>query len=409
MEGDDNLERKIILIILDAFSSNYLRRELCPSLYDASRAHYFSEIEPMFGFQGVGAAIYSGASSNTTGVFAEFVLEKNKIITRSRFLKAFTRLADQVPNDNLSTNARNLLFRLLGKKRHGISNVIPPPLLGYFSPKLKKEFTEEESLGGVQTIFDILREHGMSYELQRPSPRSENAVVDDIISRAKKRRIPDLAVVHPCSLDIIGHDFGPTSHDMKHALADIDRQMHRIINSLKSLSEEIVTIIMSDHGMNPVNKTIDLRPILSHPSLKIGKDYLVFLDSTMARFWFFNDGARKLICDRLSMLTCGQILNESDMEKLEISNIGYEYGEVIFALNEGYVLFPDFFRKHRPPKGMHGYAFPSYDAPILVIHAPNLSENFRRKAVRFIDVAPTVLELLNLPLPPTCEGCSLLA
>jgi len=297
---------------------------------------------------------------------------------------------------------------MLGKNRSGISNVIPSQLLRYFSPKLTKEFSEENSLGHVPTIFDVLRANGMSYEIKMPATRSEKAVISDIVNRIDERKMPDLAVIHLCSLDLIGHNFGVSSSNVKRAVKSIDKQMYRIIRSIRFSSEKIILIILSDHGMSPVNHTIDLSRILSPLFLKLGKDYLVFLDSTMARFWFFNERARKLICERLSMLKCGRILHKSDLQKLRINNIGREYGELIFALREGYTIFPDFFRKYCPPKGMHGYALPSYDAPILIICASHLPVNFKRKqVVRFVDIIPTMFELLDLPTPPTCQGESL--
>jgi len=130
----------------------------------------------------------------------------------------------------------------------------------------------------------------------------------------------------------------------------------------------------------------------------------------MARFWFLNERARKLIYERLSTLKCGRVLHKSDMKKLGINNIGQEYGELIFALNEGYTIFPDFFRKCDPPKGMHGYAFPVYDSPIMIMYAPNFSGIFKRKRVaKYVDIMPTILEWVDLPIPQTCEGASLLS
>lgn len=397
------------MIILDGFSSNYLKKELCPHLYDLAREHYFSKMEPMFGFQGVGAAIYSGAPSNITGIFTEFILQKNEIVERSRLFKALLRLTDKMPTDNLCAKSRHVLLRMFGKKRSPISNVIPSQLFGYFSPKLKTEFTEENSLGQVPTIFDILRLNHMSYELQRPATRSEEAAISDIADRVEKGKMPDLAVIHPCSLDLVGHDFGPNSPQMRAAVKNIDKLMDRIIRSVQSSAQEITTIIFSDHGMSPVNNTINLLKTLEQLPLEQGNDYLIFLDSTIARFWFFNERAEKLISEALGHLDCGQILSTNDLQKLGIDKIGREYGDLVFALKEGYAIFPDFFRKYRPPKGMHGYAFPTYDAPIIIIYTPNESLTFNReKTVRYIDIMPTTLELFNLRIPETCQGESFL-
>jgi hypothetical protein len=397
------------MIIVDGFSSNYLQKDLCPNLYDIAREHYFSKLEPMFGFQGVGAAIYSGALSNATGIFTEFILQRNEIVARSRFFQALLRFTDIIPSDNLCASARHALFRMMGEKRSPISNVIPSQLLSYFSPKLRTEFTEENSLGRIPTIFDILRSSNMSYEFQKPATRLENVAISDMVSRIEKGKMPDLAVFHPCSLDLVGHKFGPRSPQLKSALENMDKLMYRIIRSAMFSSEEITIIIVSDHGMSPVNHTINLLKTLDQLPLELGNDYLVFLDSTIARFWFSNEGAEKLIFQTLDAHKSGQILLKHDLQKLGIDKIGREYGELIFALKERYAVFPDFFRKYKPPKGMHGYAFPTHDAPILIIYAPNTSLVFRRKQpIRHIDITPTILELFNLKIPQICQGVSLL-
>lgn len=393
------------MLFLDGFSSDYLREELCPCLYDISREHYFSKVEPMFAFQGIGAAIYSGATPNITGVFAEFILQRNEIVADSQLFQTLLRITDVVPNDGLCANIRHILFRIAGKNRPGISNVIPSQLFKYFSPKLVKEYSEENSLGHVATIFDILKANSMSYELQRPATRSENDAISNIVNRIEKRKMPDLAVIHPCSLDLIGHKFGPHSPHLRRAVERVDKLIYKIIRSVEFSPEKIITIILSDHGMSSVNYYINLLKTLDQLRLALGNDYLVFLDSTMARFWFFNEKAEKLISETLYALDCGQILRKHDLQNLGIDKIGREYGELIFALKEGYAMFPDFFRKYRPPKGMHGYAFPIHDAPIMIIYAPNTSVVFKRKkAVRHIDIMPTILELFNLRIPQTCEG-----
>jgi len=400
---------KVLMLLLDGFSSNYLQKELSPYLYGVSREGYFSEVEPMFAFQGIGAAIYSGAPPNRTGVFAEFMMKRNEIVAKSQLLRALLRVTDTVPSDGLCANIRHALFRIAGRDWSGISNVIPSQLLEYFSPKLVGEYSEENSLRHVPTIFDILRVNSLSYELQRPSLRLEGAAIGNIASRINGRETPDFAVIHPCSLDILGHKYGPHSPQLRSAVGNMDRIVYKVIQSVKFSTEKILTIILSDHGMSPVNYTVNLLKTLDQLPLALGSDYLVFLDSTMARFWFFNEKAEKLISDELNALECGKVLREHDLKKLCIDRVGREYGELIFALKEGYAMFPDFFRKHEPPRGMHGYAFPTHDAPILITYAPNISVAFKRKeAVRFIDVMPTILKVFNLKIPTTCEGVSLL-
>ena len=134
----------------------------------------------------------------------------------------------------------------------------------------------------------------------------------------------------------------------------------------------------------------------------------MFLDSTIARFWFFNSRTEKLVHDTLSTIKLGRILDKQEKETLGIAKIGDDYGELIFAVNEGAVIFPDFFRRCTPPKGMHGYALPRYDTPILALLHPNKLKLKAPQMPKFVDVAPTILDFLELSIPESCEGVSLL-
>jgi hypothetical protein len=161
--------------------------------------------------------------------------------------------------------------------------------------------------------------------------------------------------------------------------------------------------------MAPVKEHVDLMSLLKRLPVRVPEDYILFLNSTVASFWFDSEKAGRIIAEELGKIELGMILNKPTMNELEMDGIGSEYGDLLFALKEGNVFFPDFYRRRKPPKGMHGYAFVTYDKPPFIIYSPGVSYDSSRSAVaRFIDVMPTVLDLLNLPIPPTCEGGSLL-
>lgn len=402
------LKEKVLLIIIDGFSSKYLQKHLCPNLHKIAQQNYYSQLQSLFGFQGIGAAIFSGASMNSTGVFTEFALQNNEPSSPSPLVQSLLKITDYIPNDWLCPVSRQLLYRLFGKHERGISNVIPSKLLKYFSPKLAKPFYAENSLGKISTIFDVLRLNDLPYFYNMPSTRSENILFNRILQGVKSSNLPNLTVIHPCSLDIIAHHFGPDSPQVRCALKEIDSKMFNLYQSVQLSHEQITVIIMSDHGMTPISNQVDIMGIMKDLPIDLGKDYLFFLDSTIARFWFFNEKTKKLVSDRLSSLSCGKILDASDMKMLGINEIGPEYGELFFAMNERWVIYPDFFRKHRPPMGMHGYAFSTFDTPILIAYSSNSKIVFnRRNNVRFIDVMPSILDLIGLQVPKTCEGASL--
>ena len=55
---------------------------------------------------------------------------------------------------------------------------------------------------------------------------------------------------------------------------------------------EVRLFICSDHGMATVERIVDIGRRSAQLGLDEGRDYVATYDSTMARFWFYNDTAR---------------------------------------------------------------------------------------------------------------------
>src|SRR5882762_3059094 len=85
-------------------------------------------------------------------------------------------------------------------------------------------------------------------------------------------------------------------------------------------------------------------------------DYLAVFDSTMGRFWFFDERARREIVERLRSVPCGRILSDEELRQLGVLFDDRRYGEVIFLLHPGWLLSrSDFNGRGWKPVGMHGY------------------------------------------------------
>lgn len=87
----------------------------------------------------------------------------------------------------------------------------------------------------------------------------------------------------------------------------------------------------------------------------LGDDYLYFLDSTMARFWFNHPRAEKAVRSALADAVPGRFLDQSDTEEYGISLDNRKLGDTVFWLDGGACFFPDFWHRRRPKMGMHGY------------------------------------------------------
>jgi hypothetical protein len=86
----------------------------------------------------------------------------------------------------------------------------------------------------------------------------------------------------------------------------------------------------------------------------MGEDYAVVYDSTMARFWYFNDQARQLITAALGKVPEGRILPDEELQRYHALFEDRYFGETIFLVREGTLIVPSHMGE-RPIRAMHGY------------------------------------------------------
>lgn len=396
---------KVVMIWLDGFSSRNLDPQKMPFIFELSQSGFATTLEPLFAFAGIGASAFTGTKINTHKIWCDYVLEKSE--APPSILKWLLRLCDLLPQDIMNQYARYMVYRVF-RLNPGTPNLIPVELVDFFKVKERKRLTDEKPIEGTTTLFDQLRRYGATF---LTLSFYESIIEAQTVRRACAAMDKDyrFILLRLASLDRLGHKHGPESEEVRKRLGEIDAIVREVTEKGIESNSSVHFVIFSDHGMVPVKGHVDLLSLLERLPVKMPRDYIVFLNSTVASFWFSNDRAEEIIAGELGSIEPGMVLDKSKLKQLEIDEIGSEYGDLLFALKEGNVFFPDFYRRRRPPKGMHGYAFATYDKPPFIIYSPGISYNSSRDAnARFIDVMPTILDLLNLPVPSTCEGKSLL-
>jgi len=161
--------------------------------------------------------------------------------------------------------------------------------------------------------------------------------------------------LHYAELDWMGHAYGPDSKASKKALKAIDRSLETLWDHIQTLWADPVLLAFGDHGMVNVNHGVDIERVLELTPWEYGHDYVVFLDSTVARFWFYSDICRDDIYHRLEEVSNGRWLTDQDREQLRIMEIPAQNGEYFWITEPGTVILPSYFQRTELPKGMHGY------------------------------------------------------
>lgn len=220
------------------------------------------------------------------------------------------------------------------------------------------DFTEKKSPlqpGGMNrgtNIFDALAEQGVPHFVSDPN-QSEETNRDALRAQIIQGDI-EFAFMYWAGLDGLLHRVGNESPEIPEKL----RMYESWITQLQAVAhehyDEVVLHVFSDHGMANCDVHLDLKATIENLPLTFGKDYAVVYDSTMARFWFFNDDARHRITAALQDVDEGRMLPEAELKGMRAFFDDHQFGELIFLAREGVLIVPSHMGE-RPIRAMHGY------------------------------------------------------
>src|SRR6185312_1005475 len=164
---------------------------------------------------------------------------------------------------------------------------------------------------------------------QKPEQQNLSALLSDI--RTEKI---NFAFLYWPALDGLLHMVGNQSPQVPAKLRDYEKCLRELMAVAEKHYAEVRLYIFSDHGMANCDVLLDLKSKIEPLPLRMGKDYSVVYDSTMARFWFFNERAREQITAALQQLPQGRILSQSELKALRAPCADNYFGELIFLANE---------------------------------------------------------------------------
>ena len=286
---------------------------------------------------------------------------------------------------------------------HYVSSLqIPIEYLPYFD--VVEKWAPWDTRAGYRSLFTILNE--MSIPWSQCSWPSTNGLEDRTDRGIVRKALADLnppcrfGFVHLQELDGIGHVYGPGSKQIVTALHNTDKCVELLLETLRGRYDSVNLLLFGDHGMVNVVRTVDVWKVLRETGLRFGNDYGFFLDSTMARFWFYHGRARRTVMGALSELSGGSILDSEALSCLKIAECDPRNGQLIFLADPGVLVFPNFFQaRGSPNRGMHGYDPCNADnMGHFLIYDPDSSENFRGYLgeVDATAIFPALMHLLNL-------------
>jgi predicted AlkP superfamily pyrophosphatase or phosphodiesterase len=232
---------------------------------------------------------------------------------------------------------------------------VSPRLLPWFNWVEKRNIYESQGIPGTASIFDRLLEAGVPHRVYSYHQASD----EELIRRAShdvENTDARFFFVYLSEMDAFLHMHCQEPEEVSKKLAWYEAKLRRLFETARNIDPTAGFTVLSDHGMTPVHNHFDLVGEVDRLGFSMPADYLAVYDSTMARFWFFEEKARNEVSRLLQGLKCGAILGNSELDQLGILFPDRRYGELIFLLHPTWLIAKsDFNGVGWSPRGMHGY------------------------------------------------------
>lgn len=362
-------------MLIDALGYYQITEKNTPNLIEFFKNGFFQPLNTLLGYSHtIIPSIFSGTYPNQHEIWALYKMSKGT----SPF-----KLSPLLPQTLLDKNKLvryffNTLIFNNSKKRGLIPPYwttvnIPLRLLKYFDLSMKKFITEPNAMGKILTFFDLLRQKDISFEYVG-YPWIEGA--ENILPLVKRHiQTKSVVVAYIGDIDHNGHKYGVNSQEYFKRLKSFDELLGNFLQGLMN-SDKVCITIFSDHGMEDTIGTVDLERVMNSTDLKMEKDYLMFLDSTIARFWILNESAKEILVDALNHTQGGHILTEDEVQKYKLNFKSREpYGHLLYLTDVGKVILPNFYSiLNGSIKAMHGWEpeHPTQQSFFFTTHKPQI-------------------------------------
>lgn len=314
---------------------------------------YQSSLKTILGFSSAAIpSILTGKYPSEHGHWNLFYYSKKT--SPFRWTKLFHFLPESILHTRLVRKGIDVFSKIFsGYKGYFASYGVPVKLLPFFDICEKDNIYEPGSFSTASNIFDILVRDGIPYRTFTYHSFTDEQALDEILKEVGDSPRP-VYFVYLSKFDDFLHRFCKNPEMVEKKLDWYEKKLREIFMTAEKSSRSVRSFVFSDHGMAPTKATHNLLGLLQELKFKILTDYIYTIDSTMARFWFFNEKCKKEVDNLLSAQTFGHILREEELSAQGIKFSDNRYGDLIFLMNPGELIFPSFMGK-TPFEGMHGF------------------------------------------------------
>jgi hypothetical protein len=263
-----------------------------------------------------------------------------------------------LPERVLDNRVGRKALKELGRRVLGLGPLfevcVSPRLLPWFNWIEKRNIYAPKGIA-VDSIFDRLVQRGVPHRVYSYHSLRDEEILEQA-RRDLERGAAGFYFLYLSEMDGFLHHHCETDAPFDERLDWYARGLRSVFEAARAADPVAEFTVISDHGMTPVRHVGDLVGEVERLGLTMPGEYLAVYDSTMARFWFSTNDARRRVEDRLRAIPYGRILADDELERLGILFPDRRYGELVFLLEPGWLIGgSDFNGRGWAPAGMHGY------------------------------------------------------
>jgi hypothetical protein len=368
-----------IFLFIDALGWELVQR----TNFMAEKLPFRRKIEMQFGYSSTAIpTILSGKTPAEHGHLGLF-----RFSPKDSPFKALGRIAPLMRPKSLWNRGRvrNFLSKLV-KRFYGFTGYFQLYLMPFEKLPLmdyceKHDLFAPHGMGKVENLRDLLEKSG------RPFHISDWHIGDKRNFAAARQAIADgktFLFVYTAELDALLHQYPVLLDDaIKEKLDWYATEIDSLFQLCSKLGKTLRLTVISDHGMTPLTKTVDLKSAVEKTGLVFGKDYGACYDSTMLRATFLTPGTENAIREAVAPFAGdGHWLTEEEEKHYGIHRADRSFGDAIFLMNPGVQIAPSDMGL-RPLNGMHGFAPEDKDSQAVIMSTEEIPPEVRRVADYF--------------------------
>jgi hypothetical protein len=335
---------RLLVVFVDALGP--LQRERSRALREL--APFERTLRGVAGFSsGALATVLTGASSAEHGRLCLFSARSKSVPRSPLDALAWLRFVPRIVHERGIVRRRLARWLAEHEKLTGYVALhrVEPSMFRWLDIPEREDLFEAKDIGGVRTFLSEARARGIDVYAARWS--LDEATRWRVAFKALRTRPARLTFLYSSELDGVLHAHGPDERSGESVLERVAARIAEARGILSRDGSRVRTVIVGDHGMASVRKTIDPRAVLERAGVRH------FVDSTMVRLW--GTGAQIELV-RLAAERAGWPVRLIDRAGLEAWSVGVDespWGDAWLVLDEGVLFAPSHVGGF--VRGMHGY------------------------------------------------------